>query len=113
VRTALAGIDGWEFDWVDVTVGNESPLPTPQQSVERVLTASVPRRRSWACISAASPTRWFREAFRSRRLRLLPVVDEDTDTMGDRCHGADERVSVMDSAPSGVFFEQVARDLLR
>ena len=116
VRKALADIDGWEFEWVDVTAGNESPLPTPlSESIERVLTASVPSAKVVGVhLSGFTDSRWFREAFPGAvAYGFCPFVDEDTDTMGDRCHSADERVSVMDLAYQAYFFEQVARDLLR
>jgi acetylornithine deacetylase/succinyl-diaminopimelate desuccinylase-like protein len=116
VRRALAGIDGWEFEWLDVTVGNESPLPTPlSESLERVLVASVPEARlAGLYLSGFTDSRWFREAFPEVvAYGFCPFVDEDTDTMGDRCHSADERISVADLAFQAYFFERVARDLLR
>jgi acetylornithine deacetylase/succinyl-diaminopimelate desuccinylase-like protein len=116
VRRALAGIDGWEFDWVDVTVGNESPLPTPlSESLERVLVRSVPEAKLVGLhLSGFTDSRWFREAFpEAVAYGFCPFVDEDTDAMGDRCHSADERVSVADLAFQAYFFEQVTRDLLR
>ena len=116
VRRALAGIDGWEFEWTDVTEGNESPLPTPlSESIERVLTESVPSAKVVGVhLSGFTDSRWFREAFpETVAYGFCPFVDEDTDTMGDRCHSTDERVSVMDLAYQAYFFERVARDLLR
>ena len=116
LRSALAGIDGWEFEWTDVTLGNESPLPTPlSETIARVLTASVPAAKIVGVhLSGFTDSRWFREAFpEAVAYGFCPFVDEDTDTMGDRCHSADERVSLMDLAYQAYFFERVARDLLR
>ncbi len=116
VRRALADFDGWEFEWVDVTVGNESSLPTPlSESIERVLVRSVPSARLVALhLCGFTDSRWFREAFPEVvAYGFCPFVDEDTDTMGDRCHSADERISVDDLAYQAYFFEQVAVDLLR
>ena len=75
VDAALAGIDGWEFAWTDLTSGNESPPTALSEAVERVMDGARPGLR----IDAAAPVRLHRFALvpRSlsgyRRLRLLPV----------------------------------------
>jgi acetylornithine deacetylase/succinyl-diaminopimelate desuccinylase-like protein len=115
VRRALADFYGWEFEWVDVTVGNDSPMDTPlTESVERVLTRSVPSARLVGLhLCGFTDSRWFREAFPEVvAYGFCPFVDEDTDTMGDRCHGADERISIHDLAYQACFFERLALDLL-
>jgi len=116
VTAALAPLgDGWEFAWVDVTNGNESPAPTPlSESLERVLRRAAPRARlAPLYLSGFTDSRWFREAFPEIvAYGFCPFFYEDTETMGDRCHGIDERIATKDVAFQAWYAEQVARDLL-
>ncbi len=100
VDAALAGIDGWEFAWTDLTSGNESPAPTQLSAGDRERHGRprAGRRGRSPCISAASPTR-AGSAKPSRDIvayGFCPYVTEDTATMGGREHARDERIAVAD-----------------
>jgi acetylornithine deacetylase/succinyl-diaminopimelate desuccinylase-like protein len=116
VKAALAPLgDGWEFEWVDVTISNESPAPTPlSESLERVLRRAVPTARMLPLhLSGFTDSRWFREAFPGIvAYGFCPFRYEDSETMGERCHGIDERIAADDVAFQAWYAEQVARDLL-
>jgi acetylornithine deacetylase/succinyl-diaminopimelate desuccinylase-like protein len=116
VERALAHLDGrWEFEWVDVTEGNESPAETPlAQAIERVLTALVPDAVVVPLhLCGFTDSRWFREAFPDVvAYGFCPFVAEDAATMGGREHAKDERVHVDDVPFQAIFFERLVGELL-
>jgi len=116
VEKALAHLDGrWEFEWVDVTEGNESPAETPlSRAIERVLTAMVPEATVVPLhLCGFTDSRWFREAFPDVvAYGFCPFFAEDSATMGGREHAKDERIHVDDVPFQVLFFERLVGDLL-
>jgi acetylornithine deacetylase/succinyl-diaminopimelate desuccinylase-like protein len=115
VDAALAGIQGWEFSWIDLTDGNESPLPTPlSAAVERVMSHLVPGSEIVPLhLCGFTDSRWFREAFPGiAAYGFCPFVAEDTATMGGREHARDERIAVDDLPFQARFFESLVSELL-
>ena len=115
VDAALAGIDGWEFDWTDLTSGNESPVPTPlSAAIESVMGELVPGADIVPThLCGFTDSRWFREVFPDIvAYGFCPYVTEDTTTMGGREHARDERIAVADVAFQTRFFERLVPALL-
>ena len=115
VDAALAGIDGWEFSWLDLTDGNESPSPTPlSAAVERVMSRLVPGSEIVPLhLCGFTDSRWFREAFPDiAAYGFCPFVAEDTATMGGREHARDERIALDDLPFQARFFELLVGELL-
>jgi acetylornithine deacetylase/succinyl-diaminopimelate desuccinylase-like protein len=115
VDAALAGIDGWEFAWTDLTDANESPVPTPlSAAVERVMDVLVPGAEVIPLhLCGFTDSRWFREAFPDIvAYGFCPFVAEDTATMGGREHARDERIAVEDVPFQTRFFELLVGELL-
>ena len=115
VDAALAAIDGWEFSWIDLTDGNESPVPTPlSAAVERVMDRLLPDCEVIPLhLCGFTDSRWFREAFPGiAAYGFCPFVAEDTATMGGREHARDERIAVDDVPFQARFFELLVTELL-
>ena len=110
------GID-WEFEWVDVTEANASDPHTPlAASIERVLATDVPGATlASMCSGSFTDSRWFREYFPDvTAYGFAPYLSESlSDMSGGRDHSPDERIKVEDVTYQALFFERVARDLLR
>jgi acetylornithine deacetylase/succinyl-diaminopimelate desuccinylase-like protein len=110
------GID-WEFEWVDVTEANASDPHTPlAASIERVLKSDVPGATlAPMCSGSFTDSRWFREYFPEVvAYGFAPYPSESlSDMSGGRDHSPDERIKVADVTYQALFFERVARDLLR
>ena len=115
VDTALAGIDGWEFAWTDLTSGNESPVPTPlSTAIEGVMNELVPGAEIVPLhLCGFTDSRWFRETFPAiAAYGFCPFVAEDTATMGGREHARDERIAIADVSFQALFFERLVPALL-
>jgi len=115
VDAALAGIDGWEFAWTDLTSGNESPAPTPlSAAIESVMAELVPGAEVVPLhLCGFTDSRWFREAFpRIVAYGFCPYVTEDTATMGGREHARDERIAVADVSFQARFFQRLVAEVL-
>jgi acetylornithine deacetylase/succinyl-diaminopimelate desuccinylase-like protein len=115
VAPALAGIDGWEFAWTDLTDGNESPVPTPlSAAVEKVMSELVPGCEVIPLhLCGFTDSRWFRAAFPDIvAYGFCPFVAEDSATMGGREHAKDERIAVDDVPFQVRFFELLVSELL-
>jgi len=115
VDAALSGIEGWEFQWTDLTDANESPVPTAlSAAVERVMHELVPDAEVIPLhLCGFTDSRWFREAFPDIvAYGFCPFVTEDTATMGGREHAADERIAVGDVPFQVRFFELLVAELL-
>jgi acetylornithine deacetylase/succinyl-diaminopimelate desuccinylase-like protein len=115
VDAALAGIDGWEFTWTDLTDSNESPVPTPlSEAIERVMDDLLPGCEVIPLhLTGFTDSRWFREAFPDIvAYGFCPFVAEDTATMGGREHAKDERIAVEDVPFQVRFFELLVSELL-
>ncbi|MGZ4198817.1 MAG: M20/M25/M40 family metallo-hydrolase [Thermoleophilia bacterium] len=115
VDAALAGIDGWEFAWTDLTDGNESPVPTVlSAAIERVMSELVPGAEVIPLhLCGFTDSRWFREAFPGIvAYGFCPFLAEDTAAMGGREHAADERIAVGDVPFQARFFELLVGELL-
>ena len=115
VDAALAGFDDWEFDWTDLTSGNESPAPSPlSTAIESVMGELVPGADIVPThLCGFTDSRWFREAFPDIvAYGFCPYVTEDTMTMGGREHARDERIAVADVAFQARFFERLVPALL-
>ena len=110
------GID-WEFEWVDVTEANASDPHTPlSASIERVLKSDVPGATlAPMCSGSFTDSRWFREYFPEVvAYGFAPYPSESlSDMSGGRDHSPDERIKVADVTYQALFFERVARELLR
>ena len=109
------GID-WEFEWIDATEPNASPVPTPlSESIERVLRRDVPDAvLAPMCAGSFTDSRWIREAFPGCvAYGFAPFPCEDLRTTeGGRDHMPDERILVEDVTYQALFFERVVGDLL-
>jgi acetylornithine deacetylase/succinyl-diaminopimelate desuccinylase-like protein len=109
------GID-WEFEWVDVTTPNASPVPSAlSESIARVLRADVPGAiLAPMCSGSFTDSRWVREAFPDCiAYGFAPFLAESLHAMdGGRDHEPDERIMVEDVVYQTLFFERLARDLL-
>jgi acetylornithine deacetylase/succinyl-diaminopimelate desuccinylase-like protein len=109
------GID-WEFEWLDVTVPNSSPVPTPlSESITRVLRCDVPDAVLAPTVSSSfTDSRYVREYFPdSVAYGFAPFVAESYVAMGGgRDHQPDERILIEDVTYQALFFERLARDLL-
>ena len=109
------GID-WELEWLDVTVPNSSPAPTPlSESIERVLRRDVPDAVLAPMTSGSfTDSRYVREYFpEAVAYGFGPFVAESFHAMdGGRDHEPDERILVEDVTYQALFFERLARDLL-
>jgi acetylornithine deacetylase/succinyl-diaminopimelate desuccinylase-like protein len=109
------GID-WEFEWVDVTTPNASPVPTAlSESIARVLRRDVPDAvLAPMCSGSFTDSRWVREYFPDCiAYGFAPFVAESLHAMqGGRDHEPDERIRVEDVTYQALFFERLARDLL-
>jgi acetylornithine deacetylase/succinyl-diaminopimelate desuccinylase-like protein len=115
VQAALATIDGWEFEWTDLTESNESPVPTPlSEAIDRVMAELVPGSEVVPLhLCGFTDSRWFREAFPAVvAYGFCPFVAEDSTTMGGREHAKDERVAVADLPFQARFFERLVHELL-
>ena len=115
VDAALAGIDGWEFAWTDLTDGNESPVPTPlSAAVEKVMSELLPGCEVIPLhLCGFTDSRWFRAAFPDIvAYGFCPFVAEDAATMGGREHAKDERIAVDDVPFQVRFFELLVSELL-
>jgi len=115
VDAALAGIDGWEFAWTDLTSGNESPAPTPlSAAIESVMAELVPGAEVVPLhLCGFTDSRWFREAFPDIvAYGFCPYLAEDTATMGGREHARDERIALADVGFQVRFFERLVPALL-
>ena len=106
----------WEFEWVDVTTPNASPVPTPfSESIERVLRRDVPGAVLAPMTSSSfTDSRWVRETFPDCvAYGFAPFVAESFHAMdGGRDHEPDERITVEDVTYQALFFERLAKDLL-
>ena len=99
------GID-WEFEWVDIL----------SASIERVLKSDVPGATlAPMCSGSFTDSRWFREYFPEVvAYGFAPYPSESlSDMSGGRDHSPDERIKVADVTYQALFFERVARELLR
>jgi acetylornithine deacetylase/succinyl-diaminopimelate desuccinylase-like protein len=117
VDAALAGLgEGYEFEWVDVTEGNESSAASRlEEAVATVMHAMLPGAVVVPIhLCGFTDSRWFREAFPEIvAYGFCPFVAEDTATMGGREHAKDERIHVDDVPVQALFFERVVTELLR
>jgi acetylornithine deacetylase/succinyl-diaminopimelate desuccinylase-like protein len=106
----------WEFEWVDVTTPNASPVATPfAESIERVLRRDVPDAVLAPMTSGSfTDSRWVREAFPDCvAYGFAPYLVESFHAMdGGRDHEPDERILVEDVTYQALFFERLVRDLL-
>ncbi len=115
VDLALAGIEDWEFSWVDVTDANESPVPTAlSEAVDRVMAEMVPGSVVVPLhLCGFTDSRWFREVFPDVvAYGFCPYVAEDSETMGSREHAKDERIATADVPFQALFFERLVHELL-
>ena len=116
VRAALAPLGAaWEFEWGDVTVGNESPHDTPLAgSIARVLTAMVPDAEIVPThLCGFTDSRWFRAGVPDVvAYGFCPFLAENSAAMGGREHAKDERVATADLPFQALFYERLVADLL-
>jgi acetylornithine deacetylase/succinyl-diaminopimelate desuccinylase-like protein len=116
VERALAGLgDTCEFEWVDLTEGNESSADTPlSAAVESVMQTLVPGAAVVPIhLCGFTDSRWFREYVPGVvAYGFCPFVAEDAGTMDGREHAKDERIHVDDVPAQVLFFERVVRELL-
>jgi len=109
------GID-WQFEWIDVTTPNASPVPTAlSESIARVLLRDVPDALlAPMCSGSFTDSRWVREHFPDCvAYGFAPFLAESFHAMqGGRDHQPDERLRVEDVTYQALFFERLARDLL-
>ena len=116
VEKALAACDGrYEFEWVDVTEGNESPVPTPlSEAIDRTMAAMVPNAVVMPLhLCGFTDSRWFREHIPGVvAYGFCPFVAEDTAEMGGREHARDERIHLDDLPLQALFFERLVHELL-
>jgi acetylornithine deacetylase/succinyl-diaminopimelate desuccinylase-like protein len=116
VRAALEPLGAaYEFNWGDVTEGNESPCDTPlAASLARVLTAMVPDADmvpSHLC--GFTDSRWFRAGVPGAvAYGFCPFLAEDSASMGGREHAKDERVATADLPFQALFYQRLTADLL-
>jgi acetylornithine deacetylase/succinyl-diaminopimelate desuccinylase-like protein len=107
----------WELEWIDVTTPNESPVPTRlSESIERVLQADVPDAViTPMCAGSFTDSRYVREFFPDTvAYGFAPYLHESMpDMQGGRDHSPDERIMVDDVVYQALFFERLARDVLR
>ncbi len=107
----------WEFEWVDVTTPNASPLrDAVQPRASSVSCGATCPDAVLAPMTSGSFTdsRWVREAFpECIAYGFAPFVAESFHAMdGGRDHEPDERIMVEDVTYQAHFFERLARDLL-
>jgi acetylornithine deacetylase/succinyl-diaminopimelate desuccinylase-like protein len=115
VEAALESIEGWEFEWTDLTDSNESPVPTAlSAAIDRVMAELVPGCEVVPLhLCGFTDSRWFREAFPAIvAYGFCPFVAEDAATMGGREHAKDERVAVADLPYQARFFERLVHEML-
>jgi acetylornithine deacetylase/succinyl-diaminopimelate desuccinylase-like protein len=116
IKTALAAFEGsYDFEWIDVTDGNESPVPTVlSAAIERVMEALVPGAAVVPLhLCGFTDSRWFREYFPDIvAYGFCPFAAEDSETMGGREHAKDERIHVDDVPLQVLFFERLVGELL-
>lgn len=116
VMAALAAFSGsFDFEWIDVTDGNESPVPTPlSEAIARTMGALVPDAAVVPLhLCGFTDSRWFREYLpKVIAYGFCPFVAEDSATMGGREHARDERIHVDDVPLQALFFERLVHELL-
>ena len=116
VERALAAFEGhYDFEWVDVTEGNESPASTVlSAAIERALESLVPGAAVVPLhLCGFTDSRWFREYFPEViAYGFCPFAAEDSETMGGREHAKDERIHVDDVPLQVLFFERIVHELL-
>lgn len=116
VAHALAAFEGrYDFDWVDVTEGNESPVPTLlSAAIDRAMDGLVPGAAVVPLhLCGFTDSRWFREYFPDViAYGFCPFAAEDSETMGGREHAKDERIHVDDVPLQVLFFERLVHELL-
>jgi acetylornithine deacetylase/succinyl-diaminopimelate desuccinylase-like protein len=116
VRAALAPLGAaFEFEWGDVTVGNESPQHTPLAgSIARVLRAMVPDADIVpAHLCGFTDSRWFRAGVPGVvAYGFCPFLAEESAAMGGREHAKDERVATADLPFQALFYQRLVADLL-
>jgi acetylornithine deacetylase/succinyl-diaminopimelate desuccinylase-like protein len=117
VRAALAGVDAeWEFEWIDVTHGHASPYPTRlSDCVQTALTRCVPEARLAAThFTGFTDSYWLRSSRpQTVAYGFCPHLVEEHDTVMQRVHNVDERISLRDLAFQALFTEAVATELLQ
>jgi acetylornithine deacetylase/succinyl-diaminopimelate desuccinylase-like protein len=106
----------WELEWIDVTVPNSSPAPTPlSESIARVLQRDVADAVLAPMTSGSfTDSRWVREYFpEAVAYGFAPFLVESFHAMdGGRDHEPDERIRVEDVTYQALFFQRLVRDLL-
>ena len=116
VQRALAAFEGrYDFEWIDVTDGNESPVPTVlSAAIDRVMDDLLPDAAVVPLhLCGFTDSRWFREYFPEViAYGFCPFAAEDTETMGGREHAKDERIHVDDVPLQVLFFERLVHELL-